>query len=584
MTDDTWQHAVLGVMERLVGAEQTAKLAAEWSEHAAREKVEVTFLGPYSSGKSTLLRRLVVDGGARVPEWLTVSARRETFELNAVDVGALTFTDAPGFAAGNELHDELAQDALTLSDAFLLVVPPQLLTTNREFVGSILSGRYFFGEPGTGVDRATIAVIAQADSMGIDPDDDVDGMRQLAERKRFELIGQLEATAGVPLSELQVFCVAADPYEEQARQPQPQRSAFDPYRDWDGIEEVTAALEALPGRDAELRRSAGIRYFCRVGSEVASQARALVDELQASAEELRARRAEWAQQTARVDAVVDAAKADLQTTLVALSAELSDELGVDQAESRPQIDQRMTVTLDQWAQRWDGELDLVLGEAGMQIDERLARPRAKRTDEFLRSITSGPTTIEDPQPNSRVVNLLNNIRGELHAIARQTFELCTGESLDRLLTEGRRAASAAETAARLAKANDASDKAIRAAHSLDASLQIADAVMTVVTIIDVERRQQELDAQRRRQRDDARDRIERNAAIASIDIVDGTGGEPGWRARADAALVTLRERLGLTDSDTAIDDLLQMVAAQQQLISDLRALLAKGAQHSAGSK
>src|SRR4051812_13898912 len=165
-------------MERLVGVEQTAKVAAEWSEHASRNKLEVTFLGPYSSGKSTLLRRLVLDGGSPIPDWLTISARRETFELNAVDVGDLTFTDAPGFAAGSELHDDLAEDALALSDAFLLVVPPQLLTTGRELVGSILSGRYFFGEPRAGSERVVVAVIAQADSMGIDPDDDVDGMRQ----------------------------------------------------------------------------------------------------------------------------------------------------------------------------------------------------------------------------------------------------------------------------------------------------------------------------------------------------------------------------------------------------------------------
>ena len=43
MTDETWQHTVLETMERLVGAEQTAKVAGEWSEHAARDKVEVTF-------------------------------------------------------------------------------------------------------------------------------------------------------------------------------------------------------------------------------------------------------------------------------------------------------------------------------------------------------------------------------------------------------------------------------------------------------------------------------------------------------------------------------------------------------------
>ena len=583
MTTDTWQRAVLDVIERLVGAEQTAKLAGEWSEHAARDKVEVTFLGPYSSGKSTLLRRLIVDGGGEIPEWLTVSGRRETFELNAVDVGDLTFTDTPGFAAGSELHDELAQDALALSDAFLLVVPPQLLTTDREFVGSVLSGRYFYGDPCPDVGSVTIAVVAQADSMGVDPDDDVEGMRQLAERKRSELRAQLEDAADVSLAGLQTFCVAADPYEEQARQSQPQRSAFDPYREWDGIDRLTAALASLPGRHGELRHGAGIRYFCRVGGDVAAQAGAVVDEMTASAEELQARQVAWAVQKARVDTVIDAARGDLETILVILAGELSDELGVDQAESRSQINQRMTVTLDHWAQRWDGELDLVLGEAGMQVDERLARPRAKRTEAFLRSITVGGATVETPEPNSRVISMLNGIKGELHTVARETFELCTGASLEQLLSKGRRAGSAAKTAARVAKAKEASDKAAKAAVRLDASLQIADAVITVVSIVDAERRQQVLDAQRRRQREEAQDRIEQSAGIVATDIVDGTAGEQGWRARADAVLETLRERLGLLGNDTAVDELFQQVAAQQQLVSDLRALLTHGSQQAGGS-
>ena len=577
MTDDTWQQAVLDTMERLVGATQTAKMAAEWTEHAARDRVEVTFLGPYSSGKSTLLRRLVIDGGAQIPEWLTVSARRETFELNAIDVGDLTFTDAPGFAAGSDLHDELAQDALAVSDAFLLVVPPQLLTTNRELVGAILSGRYFYGDPHPGGDRAVVAVIAQADSMGIDPDDDIEGMRQLAERKRSELVAQLEDAAGVPLSELQVFCVAADPYEEQARQPEPQRSAFDPYRDWDGVEALTAALVALPKRRAELRHSAGIRYFCSVAVTVASQASAVVDELQASAEELRARHTEWTQQRARVNAVVDAAKADLQTTLVGLAGEMGEELSVDEAESRRQIDERMTVTLDRWSRRWDAELDLVLGEAKLQIDERMGRPRAKRTEEFLRSLTVGTGASGAPPTNSRIVNLLNNTQGDLNSIARRTFELYAGEPLGHLLDQRPKATSAATTVTRRAGAKGPSNKTTdlpAKARSLEASLQIANAVMTIVTIVDADRHRHDLDAQQRREREEARNRIESNAAIASVDIVEGAGGDPGWRSRADAALSDLREQLGLTGDDNGIDDLLRTVADQQQLILELQALVA----------
>ena len=52
MTVDSWQQAVLEVVERLVGPDQTAKVAAEWDEHVARGKVEVTFLsGPEAAAQ-----------------------------------------------------------------------------------------------------------------------------------------------------------------------------------------------------------------------------------------------------------------------------------------------------------------------------------------------------------------------------------------------------------------------------------------------------------------------------------------------------------------------------------------------------
>lgn len=580
MTEDSWFTAVLASMERLVGREQTAKMAADWAEHAARDKVEVTFLGPYSSGKSTLLRRLVVDGGVEVPEWLTVSARRETFELNAVDVGDLTFTDAPGFAAGNDLHDELARDALALSDAFLLVVPPQLLTTNRELVGSIVSGGYFFGEPRAGGDRSIIAVIAQADSMGIDPDDDVQGMLRLGQRKRSELTAQLEDASGVSMPDLRVFCVAADPYEEQARQAQPRRSAFDSFRGWDGVDALTDALTDLSAHGDELRRAAQVRYFSGVGRAVASQAETVIDELQASAEELRARLTAFSQLKIRVDGVVDAAKADLQAILVNLAGTLSEELGGDESESRSQIDERMASAIDKWAQRWDGEIDLVLGEAKVQVDDRLGRPRAKRTEEFLRSITAEPTKVDTPDTNSRVVDLLNGTRAELVLIARGSLELFAGESLSGILKDGSRSA-AALMKVDLTNATDAAKKAVKAARALEASIEIATAVMTVVTIVDAERRQRELDAQRRRERDEAREKIERNAAIVSVEVVDGVGASPGWRARADVALEALRGQLRLTGDDGAIDELLQTVADRRQQVLELRALLAAGPEDSA---
>lgn len=572
MTEDRWQQAVIEAMERLVGAEHGAQIAAEWDAHVARGKVEVTFLGPYSSGKSTLLRRLVVEGNGDIPDWLTVSARRETFELNTVDVGDLTFTDAPGFAAGNDLHDALAQEALVLSDAFLLVLPPQLLTTNRELVASIVSGEYFFGSPVSGSDRAVIAVIAQADSMGPDPEDDIDAMRRLAERKRSELIAQLESTAGVPLPNLQVFCVAADPYEEQARRSHPDKRDFDPYRAWDGIAPLTAALDALTVRQTALRRSAGSRYFCRVAGEVASQAQAVLDELHASAEEMRARQTDWEQQKARVDALISAAEANLHSVLISLATELSEEVGGDATKSRSQVDDRMTITLENWAQRWDGELDLVLGEAKAHVDDRLGRVRALRTEEFLRSIANETVSTEAPDGSSRIVGLLNKINGDLHDTARKALEFYANTPIERLLDVSERSKS--DFAKRTAEtAKDASAKSLKTARTLAATLEVVEGVLAVATILDAERRQHDADVQRRRAREEARKRIEVNAKTASSQIVNGSPGVPGWRARADSSLDQLRDQLKLTNDTAAIDNLLDEVATRQRLIADLRRLL-----------
>ncbi|MBX3314377.1 MAG: GTPase domain-containing protein [Actinobacteria bacterium] len=576
MTFDDWRVAVLDAIGALVGAEQAAKVGAEWDEHVARGKAEVTFVGPYSSGKSSLLRRLVVDGGGEIPDWLTVSARPETFELNAVDVGDLTFTDAPGFGAGNELHDELAQDALALSDAFLLVVPPQLLTTYRELVGSILSGGYFFGEARTGGEQVVIAVIAQADSMGIDPEDDIEGMRRLADRKRSELIAQLEGTAGIALPHLPVFCVAADPYEEQSRRTSPQPADFDPYRAWDGIDALSSALDGLASRYDELLVSAGVRYFQRVGNAVAARARAVVDDLRASAEELQARHTDWEHQKSRVDAVVAAARTDLRSHLVAIASELGDEVGSDEREARARIDERMSTTVERWGQRWDGELDLLLGEAGAHVDERLGRARARRTDEFLRSLSARSDAPEPPRANSRIVDLLNNINAELHGSARSAIEVFAGTSIDKLLAMGQKdtAAKAAAAANEVSHdANEVSQKFVKNARTLTGTLEVVDGVLAVVTIIDAERRQQAADAERRRARAEAQQRVEDSATKASIEIVEGDDAAPGWRARADAALAQLRQQLGLTTDDTAIKDLLATVAAKQDQVDALRRLL-----------
>ena len=120
-----------------------AELRARWEAHASRDHVVVTFFGPYDSGKSSLLKRLLVDDGKPVPDWLTVSGRRETFEPKEVSVAGLVVRDTPGIAGGNELHEAIAKEALLLTDAIALVLPPQLVTSDRESLVAVFNGRRF---------------------------------------------------------------------------------------------------------------------------------------------------------------------------------------------------------------------------------------------------------------------------------------------------------------------------------------------------------------------------------------------------------------------------------------------------------
>src|SRR5687768_2478293 len=112
-----WFDDIEGVIRDAVGDEIADSLRDRWAEHEARERVEVTFFGPYDSGKSSLLRRLLVEDQVPVPEWLTVSARRETWSTNEIDALGLTFTDTPGVAAGDLDHERLATETITLTDA-----------------------------------------------------------------------------------------------------------------------------------------------------------------------------------------------------------------------------------------------------------------------------------------------------------------------------------------------------------------------------------------------------------------------------------------------------------------------------------
>lgn len=551
--------AVLDGIGRVAGAEVRDETEALWQEHAARKRTEVTVLGPYSSGKTTVLRRLLVEAGVELPEWLTVSARRETFELNEIDAGDLTYTDAPGFAAGNELHSLLADDALSLSDAFLLVVPPQLLTSNRADVAAVLSGEHFFGRPGGRIPAATVAVIAQADTLGPDPQDDLEGMLELADRKRNELRDQLSDAGAGDLQDLAVVAVAADPYEGQVREAQPDVSAFDEFREWDGIDRLQEALGTLAGQRNALRVDAQLRFAARMGRKVHAHGTAVLEEVAAAAADLKSRHQQVLHLQTRIRATVEAARADLAGNIVAMGAELSDELSAADADGASKVQARLDQVAERWARQWSSAADLLLSEADVEVDQRLTRASAQRTDAFLRSLLEPRHEERQDAPNSRIVRVLDDIRGDLHQITRGTFEAKLGTPLEQVVK------SAAKVKHPKTGANSTAAGLLGKAARVQAGIQVAEGVLNVVVTLDKEVQQGKLDVELARRREQARDRVQH----AADELADELVGQ--WRVSLDDGAHLLAERLGVGAARADLDGLTADIESRRRSLDALQA-------------
>src|SRR5262249_30163596 len=116
-----WIQRVQELLHGLAG-DWVNDAVTQWTAFAARPLVRLTMHGPYSAGKSSLLKRILVADRTPVPDWLRIGGAPTSSALDEVDSGRLTWVDSPGTAAGNKQHDALAEEALALTDGVLIVL------------------------------------------------------------------------------------------------------------------------------------------------------------------------------------------------------------------------------------------------------------------------------------------------------------------------------------------------------------------------------------------------------------------------------------------------------------------------------
>lgn len=314
MKTDVWFDEANGALRDILGAAGTDAIAEEWQLRGNVVGPVVTVFGAYDAGKSSLLKRLLVEAGEPVPDWLTVSARRETFEIGETNAFGCTFRDTPGIEGGNEEHEMIARDALVVSDVILLVMPPQLLTGDLDTMLAVISGKIFTpsGMPMAG---AVKTVIARLDEGSVDPTDDEEGYQEFLVSKRFEWQNLLSSRQ-LTQSEADVFTVAADPYQCVGNDPAPLRESYgEAYRKWDGIDQLIVALRSLPRQLPALRAASRHRFY-RIRLQVVQESvQQQLRELGLQREQLSIRREGIALQREQLAALLDGARAKLEATV-----------------------------------------------------------------------------------------------------------------------------------------------------------------------------------------------------------------------------------------------------------------------------
>ncbi|BAL91737.1 hypothetical protein AMIS_65170 [Actinoplanes missouriensis 431] len=263
--------AVRDWLGRLPGGSLAERYAGDWDAFAGLDRPVVTLFGSYDTGKSSLLRRLLVDAGQEVPGWLTISARHETFEVNDAEIGGCLVRDTPGFTAGatdlrarNNTRRALA--AVGLTDIAVVVMTSQLATAEHHVLKEVFT---------QGWPAATMwFVISRFDEAGVNPEYDLAEYRELSERK----VGELRAMFALD-EQARIFVVAPDPFQTGGPDTDLGPETWDEFRPWDGMDALaeafaTVSLSALP----QWRAAAGHRYWIRALDETLAELREQLSE------------------------------------------------------------------------------------------------------------------------------------------------------------------------------------------------------------------------------------------------------------------------------------------------------------------
>ena len=362
----------------IMGSETMAEFDAAWAAFSELDHLRVTVYGPYDAGKTTLIKRLLIEDGTLVPGWLAISGRPETMKAAEAESGGIGYVDTPGTAGPSAEHDRQAEDALALTDAVLFVLPQQRLQEDTGKLARLAAAGLPSG--------ALLVAIAQSDTVGADPESDLEEFRQLSERRRAELLKVLPGDLAGTLAGA-VHVVAADPYGEVGNTRQPDHGHYDSYRTWDGIAELRARLSSLTRLRPELRDAARRRFWERAAALARAEGKDELGRLTAVLTEAGKRRDNQAMLERELATIDDAATGTLRQAIgEELNAVPLTAAGTDVESIRSATEERLRRRVRAWQVKYGDELQALAQRADVELAAQSADPGSVQYDQWLHEL------------------------------------------------------------------------------------------------------------------------------------------------------------------------------------------------------
>ena len=367
-----------------------------------RGRPRLHLVGDYNAGKTSFIRRLLLDAGQLVPPGLEVRGNPTTDKEHVIPWGELDLVDTPGFQSSNESHTAAARRSFPDASAILYLFQPNLVTGDDSAVRLVLNGDRTQGL----VPKAprTFFIINRADELGVDPVDNPRRYKELAERKQRELSEAL-ASRGIAVAPARILCMASDPFELVGDRDDVTSEAFDAHRGWDGFAEFMKAYRELEG---DLLRTGVDRSVLEGGlarlARLDARRNVELEQLSAQLAALERLVALVAEKTAEGQRLCGEHRVRLMRRVEEHAAALRDEVLSEQDPTRLRIkaksfetwwdDQALAVELNQWGKQAQRDLEDWRARAEDAIRRRLASTEFKEAFPDP-DVPDGPNTPSD---------------------------------------------------------------------------------------------------------------------------------------------------------------------------------------------